>query len=122
MPIPDSSLIDSNNRIKNNLIGICNLTFHALMRFKEHLCKEDKTLFGKSDNYFITEFKKAFYSAKKGQIKNYHNVIRLINNDYKPSYYLFNHYYNIRFVVIETTNTIVTCEPIRAKKHDILDN
>lgn len=120
MPILDSSLINS-NIIKNNLIGICNLTFHALMRFKEHLCKENKTLVGKSDNYFIIEFKKAFYSAKKGQIKNYHNVIRLMNNEYKPSYYLFNHYYNLRFVVIETTNTIVTCERIKARKQSVLD-
>lgn len=118
----DNSFIKNASKIKNNLIGDCNLTVHAFLRFKEYLQKENKVLLSKTDEYFTKEFNKAFYPAKNGKIKKYHTVIRLMNNDYKPSYYLFNHYYNIRFVVIETTNTIVTCEPIRAKKHDILDN
>lgn len=113
MTILNNFLTDSNNKINNKFLGICKLTFHALSRFKEHLHKANKTLLGKSDIFFLNEFVKVFYPAKKGQIKNYHTVIRLLNNDYKSSYYLFNHQHNIRFVVIEDTNTIVTCEPIK---------
>lgn len=104
--------INKDNVIENVTLGECYLTVHALSRFKKYLCKKNCKLDKKKDNYFIQEFKKIFNIAKVGQIKNYHNVIRLINNNYEPSYYLFNHYYNFRFIVVEKNKNIVTCEPI----------
>ena len=99
--------------IENEYLGKCYPTLHALERFKEYLCKTNKKLITKSADYFNKEFCTAFYNSKQGKIKNYHNVIRLMNNDYKESHYLFNHNYNIRFVVVNKNKYIVTCEPIK---------
>ena len=98
--------------IENEILGACNLTMHAFSRFKEYSYKKNYNLHRQSDDYFLKEFKKVFNTAKVGQIKNYHNVIRLINNNYISSHYLFNHYHNFRFVVIEKNKNIVTCEMI----------
>lgn len=98
--------------IENEILGACNLTMHAFTRFKEYSCKKNYKLHKQSDDYFIKEFKKAFNIAKIGQIKNYLTVIRLINNNYEPSHYLFNHCRNFRFVVLEKNKNIVTCELI----------
>ncbi|HBD94521.1 MAG TPA: hypothetical protein DC057_10170 [Spirochaetia bacterium] len=99
-------------KLDNIYLGKCYITVHALERFKEYLCKQNTELINRNDEYFVIEFKHAFSAAKHGKIKNYHNVIRLMNNNYKESCYLFNHSYGIRFVVIIENNRIVTCEPI----------
>ena len=98
--------------VENEILGICHLTLHAFTRFKEYSCKKNYKLYKQSDDYFMKELKKVFNTAKIGQIKNYHTVIRLINNNYEPSYYLFNHWHNFRFVVSEKNKNIVTCEQI----------
>ena len=98
--------------IENKILGACNLTVHAFLRFKEYSCKKNRKLHSKENDYFIKELKKVFCNAKVGQIKNYHNVIRLMNNNYESSHYLFNHYHNFRFVIVEKNKRIVTCEPI----------
>lgn len=102
-----------NIEIYNEYIGKCYLTQHAFDRFKQYLCKDYKNI-KNDDEYFIKEFNRLFACAKHGNIKSCYNVIRLINNNYKGSYYLFNHYYNLRFVVVCDSMKIVTCEPIRA--------
>ena len=61
--------------VDNLYLGKCYPTLHALERFKEYLCNRNKKVSIKSNDYFNKEFYNAFYDAKHGKIKNYHNVI-----------------------------------------------
>lgn len=107
-----NNIPEKNIEFTNKYIGKCYLSKHALLRFKQYLCKRYKNIENNNDEYFIKEFNKLFKYANLGSIKRYHNILRLMNNNYNTSYYLFNHTYNLRFVVVVDTMKIVTCEPI----------
>lgn len=111
----DNLKFNSYITVKNKYLGICFTTVHALQRFKEYSKESDK-----SDSYYIKQFKKSFFNAFDGTIKQSHKVFRLINNGYRESYYLFNHEDNFRFIVIKDTKDVVTCEQIHKKKLNFL--